>query len=48
MKNIKDFVGTKTAISCKTQQEWDRITELLGYKWPECDFWDVHRESSCI
>jgi len=48
MKNIKDFIGTKTAINCRTQQEWDRITELLGYKWLESHTWIEYGVETCI
>ncbi len=33
MKDIKDYIGKKYAIHCKTQEEWDFITKILGYKW---------------
>lgn len=28
MKNIKDYFGTKTAIKCENEQQWDNICEL--------------------
>lgn len=30
MKNINDYKGTKTAIHCKTQEEWDKIRNMVG------------------
>jgi len=30
MKDIKDYIGTKTAIHCKTQDEWDYIIQFDG------------------
>jgi hypothetical protein len=47
MKDINQYRGTKTAINCRTQQEWDRITELLGYVWEACE-WGDYSESNCI
>lgn len=47
MKNINDYKGTKTAIHCKTQEEWDKISELLCYTWVK-DTWSVCEDESCI
>ena len=47
MKDIKDYKGKKYAIQCKTQEEWDKITELLGYKWNKNN-WGLCKEESCI
>lgn len=47
MKNINDYKGTKTAIHCKTQDEWDKISELLGYEWYIAT-WDTYSDKSCI
>ena len=32
MKNINDYKGTKTAIHCKTQEEWNWVTNKLKVK----------------
>lgn len=47
MKNINDYKGANTSIHCKTQEQWDKITELLGYRWNDGK-WSVHKEDSCI
>lgn len=47
MKKIEDYKGTKTAILCTTQQEWDEITALLSYKWDNAK-WSLYKEISCI
>lgn len=47
MKNITDYKGANTSIHCKTQEQWDKITELLGYRWNDGK-WSVHKEDSCI
>lgn len=47
MKDIKDYKGKKYAIQCKTQEEWDKITELLGYKWNKNN-WELQKKESCI
>ena len=30
MKNIKDYFGTKTAIKCENEQQWEKLKELCG------------------
>lgn len=30
---ITELKGSKVAIQCKTEEEWDQITELAEYKW---------------
>lgn len=30
MKNIKDYFGTKTAIKCENEQEWEKLKDLCG------------------
>ena len=47
MKNINDYKGTKTAIHCKTQDEWDKISELLGHEWYIAT-WGAYSDKSCI
>jgi hypothetical protein len=47
MKKIEDYKGTKTAILCTTQKEWDGITALLGYKWNNAE-WFHNNQKSCI
>jgi len=37
----------KQAVHCKTQEEWDFVTEKLGYKW-ELGSWDKYENESCI
>ena len=37
----------KQAVHCKTQEEWDFITEKLGYKWLESRF-ENYKKNSCI
>lgn len=47
MKNINDYKGTRTAIHCKTQEQWDWVTKELRYKW-NFGRWDEFKEESCI
>ena len=37
----------KQAVHCKTQEEWDFVTEKLGYKWTE-GRWNKYGEYTCI
>ena len=30
MKDIKDYFGTKTAIKCENEQQWEKLKELCG------------------
>lgn len=30
MKNISDYFGTKTAIKCENEQQWNKLKELCG------------------
>lgn len=32
MKNIKDYFGTKTAIKCENEQQWEKLKELTKEK----------------
>ena len=48
MKNINDYKGTKTAIHCKTKEEWDKINKLIGkYLNTSSDF-KVYNDQSCL
>lgn len=47
MKNINDYKGTKTAIHCKTQEEWDKIVKLLVYTFRD-GTWSNYESVSCI
>ena len=38
----------KQAVHCKTQEEWDFVTEKLGYKWSEYSKWDFYKNNICI
>lgn len=38
----------KQAVHCTTQEEWDFVTEKLGYKWSEYSKWSVHKNNTCI
>ncbi len=38
---------SKAVVHCKTQEEWDFVTEKLGYKW-EFKTWSTDKELSCI
>ena len=37
----------KQAVHCKTQEEWDFVTEKLGYKWTE-GHWNKYGKYTCI
>jgi len=42
------YIGTKTAVQCKTQEEWDEVTKILKYEWSVAT-WEMYREwGSCI
>lgn len=47
MKNINDYKGTKTAIHCKTQEEWDWVVKNL-FKDEKGSSWSKYKENSCI
>ena len=38
----------KQAVHCTTQEEWDFVTEKLGYKWAQHCSFSAFRESTCI
>ena len=38
----------KQAVHCKTQEEWDFVTEKLGYKWSEYSKWSSYKNNTCI
>lgn len=38
----------KVVVHCKTRDEWDIVSRVLGYKWQNPDSFDSHREFSCI
>lgn len=50
MKSLKfaDLKGTKTAVNCRTQEEWDKVTAICGYEWGESDVWRHCMENSFI
>lgn len=48
MKNINDYKGTKTAIHCKTQDEWDKINELIGEHLNMPKDFGVYGSESCL
>jgi len=50
MKSLKfaDLKGTKTAVNCRTQEEWDKVTAICGYEWVDLLRWGEYRENSCI
>jgi len=45
--SIKDLRGTNTAIHCKTQANWDKVSEIAGYEW-EAGNWRTFKEKSTI
>jgi hypothetical protein len=49
MKSLKfsDLRGTNTAIHCPTQADWDKVSEIAGYKW-ESASWHNYSKDSCI
>ncbi len=49
MKSLKysDLKGSRTAIHCITQLEWDKVTEICGYEWTG-GRWDMFEEDSVI
>jgi hypothetical protein len=48
MKSLKfeDLRGTNTAIHCPTQEDWDKVSEICGYKWN--GKWDDYGLDACI
>lgn len=38
MKQIKDYINTRTVIYCKSEDEWNKISQMIGYKWENSDF----------
>ncbi len=49
MKSLKysDLKGSRTAIHCSTQEEWDKVTEICGYEWTG-GRWDKYAINSAI
>ena len=45
---ILDAVEVKQAVHCTTQEEWDFVTEKLGYKWANYSKWSSYLNSTCI
>jgi len=41
MKSLKfeDLRGTNTAVHCPTQEDWDKVSEICGYKWESNAKW---------
>lgn len=37
----------KRAVNVRTQEQWDKVTEILGYSWMASE-WNYNRENSCI
>ena len=37
----------KKVVNTKTQKEWDKVTEVLGYKWRN-NWWNEDKEDTCI
>ncbi len=50
MKSLKysDLKGSRTAIHCSTQLEWDKVTEICGYEWVYESVWRNCGDVSCI
>lgn len=48
MKNINDYKGTKTAIHCKTQEEWDKINSLIGNNIYSSSDFKAYGDESCL
>lgn len=40
--------SNKQVVHCTTQEEWNFVTEKLGYKWKELSIWDIHKNNTCI
>jgi hypothetical protein len=38
-KKFEDLRGTKTAVHCPTQADWDKVSEIAGYKWESNAKW---------
>lgn len=38
MKQIKDYKNTRTAIYCKSEGEWNKISQMMKYKWKNSNF----------
>ena len=49
MKSLKiaDLRGTNTAIHCPTQADWDKVTEIAGYRWSTAN-WSDYITDTCI
>ena len=45
-KKFEDLRGTNTAIHCPTQEDWDKVSEICGYKWN--GKWDDYGLDACI
>jgi len=37
-----------TVVHCTTQEQWDFVTEKLGYKWDKGTIWSIYRENTAI
>lgn len=49
--DLKDYIGTQTAIHCETSKEWNKIVEELNkfYNYNKnFDYFHVYKEKSCI
>lgn len=45
---VEALKGKDVAIHCKTQEEWDEVTEILGYKWKIHSKWEDYGDRTCI
>ena len=44
--NIKDLIGTKSAVQCETKDDWDKLSQLTGNE--EINYFNNSSSAKCF